>query len=132
VTTFCEFSVHFLVLRLRGGRQSKLRRGRQRQREQHTSRRSRKNPNKFPALSIGTEPKLLAFFTIMQPRVSRQDGFVESVDSLFGRKISPGGDDRFSVGPPLVMVTKHDKRSLKLLKRMCRSGLPPQLRCAGK
>ena len=96
------------------------------------SRRSRKNRNKFPALSTGTEPKLLAFFTIMQPRVSQQDGFVESVDSLFGHKISPGGDDRFSVGPPLVMGTKNDTRSLKLIKRICRSGLPPQLRCAGK
>jgi hypothetical protein len=70
----------------------------------------------------------------MQPRVSNQDiaAFVESVDSLFGHNISPGGDDGFSVRPPLVMGAKNEKHSLKLLKKTCRSGLPPQLRCAGR
>jgi hypothetical protein len=56
--------------------------------------------------------------------------FVGSVDSLFGQEISPGFDDRFSLGPPLVKGAKNDKKSLKLLKRTCRSGLPPHLRCA--
>ena len=59
--------------------------------------------------------------------------FVESVDTLFGCQVIPVAcDDRFPSGPPLVKGgrNKNDKRSLKLHKTMCRSGLPPQYRCA--
>ena len=59
--------------------------------------------------------------------------FVESVDTLFGVQVIPlVNDDRFPSGPPLVKGGRHnsDKRSLKLHKIICRSGLPPQYRCA--
>lgn len=59
--------------------------------------------------------------------------FVESVDNLFGCQVIPlVNDDGFPSGPQLLKGGRNnnDKRSLKLHKTMCRSGLPPQYRCA--
>jgi hypothetical protein len=64
-----------------------------------------------------------------KPSMTMVSAFVGSVDTLFGQEISPGFDDRFSTGPP-SRGAKNDKKSLRPLKRICRSGLPPHLRCA--
>ncbi|KAL7542273.1 hypothetical protein ACHAWF_007133 [Thalassiosira exigua] len=85
----------------------------------------------FPSVELYNEAPRTYQTSMIAPTPEMDNfAYVISVDSLFGQNISPEVCEWLSDKPPLVLGVNSDKRSLHILKKKCRLGLPPQLRCA--